>query len=212
MTYQKYPRTYHLPNSLGRSNDDKVLPDLSCFEGKKLIATLKMDGENTTMYGDHIYARSVSSGRHESRTWAKALWSQIAHEIPKDWRLCGENLYARHSIAYEDLKSYFYMFSAWTDLNYCVSWEKTKSLADRLNLKLVDVIAEDFTIDQLDEVHDTFIKRYADKHEGYVIRNSETFPYESFSENMGKFVRENHVQTDDHWMYKEIIPNSLKNQ
>ena len=27
----KYPRTYHLPNSPGRTDDDRVLPDTSCF-------------------------------------------------------------------------------------------------------------------------------------------------------------------------------------
>ena len=33
--------------------------------------------------------------------------------IPAGWRVCGENMYARHSIAYEDLDSWFYGFSVW---------------------------------------------------------------------------------------------------
>lgn len=207
----KYPRTLHLPHSLGRSDDDKVHKGLEIFEGKNLIATLKMDGENTTMYRNGIHARSLSSRNHPSRNWVKNLWSTIAYEIPEGWRICGENMYAQHSIRYEDLESYFYVFSIWNEKNECLNWNDTKEYANMLGLSVVDVLHENFTIDELGKIDDIFINNYFG-HEGYVIRNSETFPYESFSENMGKFVRENHVQTDDHWMYKEIIPNSLKNQ
>lgn len=35
--------------------------------------------------------------------------------------------------------------------------------------------------------------------EGFVIRNIDEFKYEDFSKNVGKYVRANHVQTDEHW-------------
>lgn len=46
--------------------------------------------------------------------------------------------------------------------------------------------------------------------EGYVVRNNEAFSYETFSENCAKFVRESHVQTDNHWMHSKVIANGLK--
>ena len=42
--------------------------------------------------------------------------------------------------------------------------------------------------------------------EGFVIRNIDQFKYEDFSKNVGKYVRSNHVQTDEHWT-KNWRPN-----
>ena len=42
----KYPRTYHLPWSLGSTNDDKFMEDTVSFIGKRIVITEKMDGEN----------------------------------------------------------------------------------------------------------------------------------------------------------------------
>lgn len=106
----KYPRTYHLPWSCSISNDDRILHDLSCFQNRRVIVTEKMDGENTTMYRDHIHARSVDSRNHPSRNWVKNLWGRLSHDIPSGWRICGENLFATHSISYSNLQSYFLDF------------------------------------------------------------------------------------------------------
>jgi len=78
----KYPRTYHFPWSPGLINDDKMLQDVNCFEGKIVIITEKMDGENTTMYHDYIHARSLDSRDHPSRSYVKGIWGNIKHEIP----------------------------------------------------------------------------------------------------------------------------------
>lgn len=42
----KYPKTFHFSFSPGVQNDDRTTFDLSSFEGKEVIATEKMDGEN----------------------------------------------------------------------------------------------------------------------------------------------------------------------
>lgn len=119
----KYPRTYHLPWSPGATDDDRIMEDPdTCFGGKAVVVTEKMDGENCTMYSDYIHARSLEYSSHPSRDRVKAMWSQIAHDIPKGWRVCGENLYAEHSIHYDDLSSYFQVFSVWNDKNVCLSW------------------------------------------------------------------------------------------
>ena len=50
MTYIKYPRTFHLPWSMGITKKDKVLDDAKHFRNKRVIITPKFDGENTTLY------------------------------------------------------------------------------------------------------------------------------------------------------------------
>ena len=35
--------------------------------------------------------------------------------------------------------------------------------------------------------------------EGFVVRNAAAFHYDDFKNNVGKYVRAHHVQTDDHW-------------
>src|SRR6185369_15458032 len=138
LPHVKYPRTYHLPFSKGRTDDDRALKDCSQFEGKEVVVTIKMDGENTTGYqSGHVHARSIDSDNHPSRSWVKNFLSTCLHELPQNWRLCGENLYAKHSIHYKQLASYFYLFSMWDDRNNCLSWDDTVEWARLLDLSTV---------------------------------------------------------------------------
>ena len=134
MRHAKVPRTPHLPWSPGGTADDAYLIDTAHFDGQDVIITEKLDGENTSMYRHTIHARSVDGRHHPSRDWVKALHGTIAHEIPENWRFCGENLFARHSIPYENLATYFYLFSIWDSTNTALSWDATKEWATRLDL------------------------------------------------------------------------------
>src|SRR3972149_10844087 len=98
----KYPRTRHLPWSPGKSRDDLVMLDDLLFVGQRVIVTEKMDGENTTLYRDTLHARSLDSRDHISRHWLKNYWSGLRYAIPENMRICGEYLYAKHSIKYTD--------------------------------------------------------------------------------------------------------------
>jgi hypothetical protein len=40
----------------------------------------------------------------------KVLQATIGYQLPNNWRLCGENLFAMHSIYYQELKTYFIYF------------------------------------------------------------------------------------------------------
>ena len=203
----KYPRTPHLPWSRGGTSDDTYLFDVRCFEGKEVVITEKMDGENTTMYRDGIHARSVDSRHHPSRDWVKALHASIAHEIPEGWRVCGENVYAQHSIAYESLNSFFCLFSIWNDRNEALSWDETGEWAEMLNLVTVPELHRGMWNEEM-------IQSFADnlnleKQEGYVVRLTDRFHFDAFSCSLAKWVRMGHVQTDRHWMFAETIPNRL---
>ena len=45
--------------------------------------------------------------------------------------------------------------------------------------------------------------------EGYVLRLTDAFHYNDFSKSVGKFVRKDHVQSNQHWMTHAVIPNKL---
>ena len=206
--YYKYPRTNHFSWSLGSTNDDKFHKTLEPFIGMQVVNTEKMDGENSNIYNDKFHARSLDSNDHESRHWLKGLWGTIKNEIPDGWRICGENLYAKHSIYYDDLDSYFKVFSIWDENNMCLSWDDTLMICESLNLKTVREISRGI----FDEAYLRDLANNIDlnKIEGYVTRNINSFHYDDFNKNVGKMVRKGHVQTDQHWMYNKIIPNKLK--
>lgn len=206
-TYTKYPRTPHLPWSLGATSDDKVLPSVSHFEGRQVIITEKMDGENTTMYRDHIHARSLDSKGGEDRAWVKQFWASIRSEIPEGWRICGENLWAQHSVAYKELRSFFYGFSIWDSYNIALPWKDTLEYFAMLGITSVPVIYSGVW----DEIAIRNLSKSLNltETEGYVVRLASSFHYDNFSTSVAKFVRANHVQTDRHWRSQQFVPNGL---
>lgn len=208
--YKKYPRTPHLPWSLGVSSDDIRVIDTDHFTDQVVVVTEKMDGENSTIYNDHLHARSLDSRHHPSRDWIKQWHATIAHEIPQGWRICGENLYAQHSVAYAALKSYFYGFSIWDENNHCLSWENTLEWFDLLGIDAPPVLYQgmwdEAAICELSHTIDT------DKMEGYVVRLASGFAYTDFQYSIAKWVRKNHVQTDTHWMFAKAVANGLEQQ
>ena len=204
----KYPRTPHLPWSPGATDDDVTQLELTSFIGKQVVVTEKMDGENTTIYRDYVHARSIDSRFHPSRTWVKALQAEIGYRIPKGWRICGENLYAKHSIAYSELPSYFMAFSVWNERNECLSWRDSKAFFAEFGLsspkELYSGIWCEKTIRNL--VLNT------QQQEGYVVRLADSFHFNAFAQSVAKWVRKNHVETEQHWMHAAVIPNGLKGE
>ncbi len=204
----KYPSTWYHPLTPGRDPNDKVLDTAEFFEGKEVVITEKMDGENASLYREWYHARSLDSRHHPSRDWIKKYWSEIRFDIPRGWRICGENLYAEHSIAYEGLESYFYGFSIWNESNVALSWASTIEWFDLLGITPVPVLYHGLYSDSA--VLEAWNKLDTTKQEGIVIRLTDEIPFDQFSKSLCKLVRPNHVQTDEHWMAKEVVPNKLK--
>jgi len=203
--HYKYPRTPHLPWSPGASGDDISVKSLSELDGCEVLVTEKMDGENTSLYQDHIHARSLDSRHHPSRDWVKQWHATMAHAIPQGWRVCGENLFAQHSIAYDNLSSFFYGFSIWNDNNECLSWDETLEWFDLLDVHSAPELYRGPWSEKL--IRDLRVD--TTQQEGYVVRNVNGFKFEDFGSNVAKWVRTGHVQTDTHWMHAELIPNGL---
>lgn len=204
----KYPRTFHVPFSPGSTSDDKVLSSLSHFEGRDVVVTVKMDGENTTLYTDGFHARSIDSRHHSSRDWLARFHAEMGYNIPVGWRVCGENLYARHSIAYTELPSYFMGFSVWNEQNCALSWDETQEVFELLGVASVPVLYRGV----FDEAALRRLVAQLDlgTQEGFVVRLADGFPYAEFSKSVAKWVRPAHVQTDTHWMHSTVTPNILK--
>lgn len=209
--YIKYPRTPHLPWSRGASDDDifatqKLIAHFA--QMREVVVTEKMDGENTSLYPDHMHARAIIGIDHPSRSWVKSLHAKIKHEIPHGWRICGENLYAKHSIEYHNLDSYFMVFAIFDDQNQCLSWDDTVSYCSILGLITVPVLYKGtWNTRNMMEFDKKFDK---DTFEGYVVRNSGSFCYDDYGDNIAKYVRPNHVKTSDHWRNQVLTINSLK--
>lgn len=206
----KYPRTSHLPWSQTVGEDDRYIKDVSYFYDTEVVVTEKMDGENTSIYQNNIHARSLDGRNHLSRNWVKNFASQWQFELPEGWRVCGENMYAKHSIFYTGLASYFLGFSMWDDKNNCLSWDETVDWFNLLGVEPVPVLYRGIFDEE--KIKALWSDNERDFKEGYVIRWAKGFPYPSFRHAVAKFVRKNHVHTHAHWMQQIIVPNEIKKE
>lgn len=218
----KYPRTPHLAWSPGSDEDDiAISADAELLSCGEVVVTLKLDGENTTVYPDGTcHARSVDSASHPSRTWMRAQAGRLGPLLPERWRACGENVYAQHSIAYRDLEGWFYLFSVWDgtrpggstgyadglDGGVALDWDSTVEWAEMLEVPAVPIIYRG----PFDRAAITAaFEPHAADHEGYVVRVADEIPAGRFGRLAAKWVRANHVQTDRHWLAGPVVPNRL---
>ena len=130
-----------------------------------------------------------------------------------DLEVFGENLYAIHSIEYQRLDCYFYVFAI-RDLDQWLSWDETVFYAQLLDFPVVPVVhrqnqpivpmtleadvlrwaSEPSQFGSVDALTGTPCTR-----EGIVTRNAGAFEVGDFSQHVFKYVRQGHVKTDEHW-------------
>jgi hypothetical protein len=198
--YKKFPRIHHLPFSEGITADDLILDNLKNFYYlDEVVITEKLDGENENLYRDKVHARSIDSNHHVSRNWIFKFHYDMSYLIPKNLQICGEYLYAKHSIEYDKLETYFYVFGIFEN-NIYLSWDEVFRISNELNLKTVpELYRGKFDLDKIKRCY-SGISKFGNIQEGYVLRNSGSFDYDDFDKNIAKFVRKQHVQTDKHWL------------
>jgi len=207
----KYPRTFHVPFSPGVGKDDRVLDSFAAFEGRRVIVTIKNDGENSSIYSDgYVHARSLETESHPSRNRLRALAAVVGPQLPAGWRLCGENLFAKHAIHYQHLRDHFEVFSLWDDRNICRSWDETTEWAELLDLQTVPVLYDGpFDLDILKSLYRER-DQYGDEMEGWVLRVADAFSYGEFKTHVAKYVRAGHVPLHGgHWKRAPVIPNVI---
>jgi len=208
---EKYPRTFHLSFSQEIFSDDKMLSKEieKSFTNTDIVITEKMDGGNTCLFDGKVFTRTHSEETfHPSFSRVKELYNSILYTKDFDfsrYKLFGENVQAIHSIEYEKLNSPFYLFNILDIKNKeFLSYKEVIDISNYLELKMVkeEFLGQFKTLGELK----LFLVRkisipsyYGGKKEGFVIRKTNSFKYNSFSENVCKFVRKNHVQSDEHW-------------
>lgn len=214
----KYPRTYHLPTSPGSTSDDKKLKDVDFFISKdkdvNIVFTEKLDGSNACLTVNNVFSRSHNqNASHKSFNYLKAIHSQVKSLIKHDEFIFGEYCYAVHSITYNELPSYFFVFGIKIGKTW-LSFEDVQKRTKELGLIMVPLLFEgsfykekEF-FDKVDELasQPSF---YGGEKEGIVCRLKNEFNENDFSKSIAKWVRKNHVQTDDHWMFQEIIKQKI---
>jgi hypothetical protein len=209
MKRDKYPRTPHLPWS--NPTKDDITLSVPWKGDMEVVVMEKLDGECTSIYPDgYIHARSTTYSPHRSRDIIKVLASQlVASGFPYDVILLGENLYAEHSISYTNLDGYFYLFGV-RDGDYFWEWEGIISLAEQCALPTPEV----FYVGPWGGFrHEDIWPRKSSLGgdcEGYIIRTLDAFPVGDFHLHVRKYVRPNHVSTDEHWSRALITINGLK--
>jgi hypothetical protein len=206
---KKYPRTFHLPFSQEVHSDDKVMDETILEEMIKnktiIVITEKLDGGNACLKEEGVFARSHSGvTNHETFDYIKNKhYYPNKHLINNGLKIFGENMYGIHSIEYTNLKDYFYVFNMVVDGNF-ISFTEVEEKTKTFNMQLVPVVykgiikskkwLEEFMKKELEKASELGGQR-----EGFVIRNQLSFPEEDFVKNVFKYVRKNHVQTDEHW-------------
>lgn len=211
----KYPRTYHLPWSPGGTSDDKKLKSVDSFLSKELVITEKLDGANSCLSPQGVFARSHGKiTSHPAFDHLKGLWGGIVHLLEEDEEIFGENCFAVHSIAYNELSAYFYVFNIRKN-NRWLSFDEVEKRSQELGLSVVPILYRGSIKKEsdLERLTESFMKnpsQFGGPIEGMVIRIASGFPDEDFSKSVAKYVRANHVQTDDHWKYQQIVKQTLK--
>jgi hypothetical protein len=179
------------------------------LEKEHVTVTIKMDGENTSMTRETCYARSRETESHWTRDLVRALHGKIGYEIPEGWRICGENLYAQHSIAYKNLESYFIGFSVWNRLT-CLSWQETMDYLGILDIPIVPVIYSGiYDRKQIDKAFKEYMSTSTDGVEGYVVRASRAFKMSEYRKVVGKYVHKSFNICHGNW-YATVKKNELK--
>ena len=222
MNSPKYPKTNHFSFSKGASNDDKIATSIEKLIGVPIVISEKLDGSNTSIEADGCFARThAGAPTHKSFDMLKVLHASVKYIIEPGTQIFGEWCYARHSIEYTELPSYFLPFGVRylnTDgsTHRWGSWTDVEMWAGDIGVSTVPVLYTGVVNDeyQLKELVESFMNQPSacgGIREGVVARVAVGFNDDEFSSCVLKCVRANHVSPDnDHWKHQKIIKNKLK--
>lgn len=209
----RYPSTPHLPFSPEVHDDDTQLrdTDASAFVGVPIVVTEKCDGGNCCIRDGKVFARTHGhEATHESFGPIKELAARVTMSaaVEEGAALFGENMFAIHSIEYDDLESHFYLFAVKRSDGTFLAWDRVVETAEMLGVPTAPVV---FTgeVSSLAELQRLMDERaglrsglaHSDdtKPEGFVVRVAGEFGDGRFDRCMAKYVRKGHLQTRPGW-------------
>lgn len=222
----KYRSTGHWVNSPTVHRDDTYHPAPEHFIGARVVVTEKLDGGNTCLFRGDAYARSVDSPAAEAwfamvkkyhawKTGQEHAGNPARQLEMRNYAFYGEDIYGVHSIEYGAVhpSRTFYLFSV-VDVRTMesVHWGDVEAFSCALDVPTVPVVHKGVfnSVDELSAFLDAEMEKpsaLGGEREGFVIRLEEAFPFgDNIKEgktdvmrNICKYVRPNHVQTDQHW-------------
>ena len=208
-TPPKYPSTKHWPWSAKVHRGDTISTCPESFVGVPVVVTEKIDGGNTCLFNGEVYARSVAAPCREG--WMGMVrkhhgWKTNA--ATPGFAYYGEDIFGIHSIEYEAVREEdtFRLFAVRqiNDADYWCSWSTVEDMAKKLDVPLVPVLFRG-VFHSMEDVT-SFFKEELGKpsgiggeREGFVMRHEMGFHHDDFNSSICKYVRPNHVQTDQHW-------------
>jgi tRNA splicing ligase len=118
----------------------------------------------------------------------------------------GENMYGIHSIEYNGLTDYFYLFHIYDHRSAFLPWDDVTLIAKDYRFTTVPVRWRG-TLKYPTELHLKLTKlmeegsALGDTVEGFVVRPTRGFGYgQGVCRLIAKYVRADHVQSDKHWI------------
>lgn len=213
MEYSKFPRIKHFSFS-NPTEDDLILKSDIFNDSSYVIASIKFDGENTKGYNKYIHARSIDSNNHESRSLAKQFWYSKSYLLDDNTSICFENLYAKHTIHYKDIESFFYLICVQQN-DMILSIPDTQQYSLMLDMPMVThFYIGNYNIELIKSEFEKYIKNSIDEVEGFVVRSYNQFHIDDFQQNICKYVRPEFKQNlnaiNKHWLSSKIIRNELR--
>ena len=201
----KYPRTPYWPYSPTIGRGDTVHTNPERFIGRPVVVTEKLDGSNVLIHRGRVYGRSVTE--ESANKWLAMVKKHHAWKVAEPGvYLYGEDIYGVHSIEYEAVREdeTFHAFAlrdANGDFRSMVALER---FATERSIPVVPVIFRG-VFASVAEMR-VFLEReqaqrsvLGGEREGMVVRIAGGFPSAEFARNVCKSVRQDHVQTDQHW-------------
>jgi len=209
----KYPSTPHWPWSQTVHKDDRYHQDPIAFVGREVVITEKLDGGNTCLYGGEVYARSTGQPSHHG--WMGMVrkhhaWKTV--DARPDMVFYGEDLFGIHSIEYDAMREdeTFRLFAAryinpkYMEGGWFADHDLLEKIAAELGVITVPTLFKG-TFDSVEDITEWF-EAHIDQPstlggecEGFVIKRNTPIIADQFSHYVAKYVRANHVQTDEHW-------------
>lgn len=198
-------------------------------------AMLVKDTEEPVRARNGRDAEHVSFDQLKQEYWNRNVYEHL----PEYLQVFGENLHTKHSIHYgcphdscggcesrnmgPAVRDVFVVFGVYdTRFDLWLSWPETETIAAQIGFPTAFVYNKpDLTIDGmrasgLTDTHQ-FIQKYTELgrtiveqgHEGFIVRSMYPIHYGQFGQKLGKYVRPNHVQTDEHWSHGGSYNNRI---
>lgn len=207
----KYPSTPHWPWSETVHRDDSTHQRPENFVGPEVVITEKLDGGNTCLWRGDVYARSTTQPSHAG--WMGMVRKHHAWKTqPFELMFYGEDLFGIHSIEYDPMPE-DQTYRLFATRHYCTNfgerdvfhdWDTVLFYAETIKVPTVPVLFRGRfrSTDEITEFFREELKQPSSiggEREGFVMRWADMFFASDFPNYVCKYVRANHVQTDEHW-------------